>query len=86
MKNRVRKRGVNIEWLSFKLYEVLNDLYKYRNGTMHGEIDITCDDYEVLLKYKNSDLFRGLSIKKLELRDEIIHPTIDEIREYMEID
>lgn len=83
MKNRVRKRGINIEYLPFKLYKALDDLYKYRNGTMHGKIDITCDDYEVLLKYKRDGLFNGLSIKKLELSGKTIHPTVDEIGVYM---
>lgn len=79
MKNRVRKRGINIECLPFKLYKALDDLYLFRNGTMHGEIDITCSDYEILLKYKKAGLFRGLSIKKLELRGKTLHPTVDEI-------
>lgn len=82
MKNRVRKKGIDIDYLSFKLYKALDDLYKYRNGTMHGEIDITCDDYEVLLKYKQDNLFKGLSIKKAELRGTVLHPTVDEISKY----
>lgn len=82
MKNRVRKRGINIDCLPFKLYEALDDLYPYRNGTMHGEIDITCDDYEILLKYKRDGLFKGLSIKKLGLCGTVLHPTVDEIGIY----
>ena len=86
MKNRVRKQKVDIDFLPFKLYKALDDLYKYRNGTMHGEIDITCDDYEVLLKYKSNGLFSGLSIKKLELKGETVHPTVDEIGKYIGIE
>lgn len=83
MKNFVRKRGINIEYLQFKLYEALDDLYQFRNGTMHGETDISNEDYEILLKYKNQDFFIGLSIKKLELRNIVLHPTVDEIGEYI---
>ena len=82
MKNRVRKKGINIECLPFKLHKALDDLYLFRNGTMHGETDITCSDYEILLKYKNAGLFKGLSIKKLELLEKTLHPTVDEITKY----
>lgn len=82
MKNLVRKRGINIDYLSFKLYEALDALYKFRNESMHGETDITNEDYEILCKYKNRDLFMGLSVKKLELTNTVIHPTVDEIASY----
>lgn len=82
MKNIVRKRGINIDYLPFKLYKALDDLYKYRNGSMHGETDITHEDYDVLLSYKNQGLFKGLSVKKLELKNITLHPTVDEIGEY----
>jgi hypothetical protein len=82
MKNYVRKRGINIDYLPFKLHEALDDLYQFRNTSMHGETDISNDDYEILLKYKNQSFFKGLSVKKLELQDIILHPTVDEIGEY----
>lgn len=49
---------------------------------MHGETDITKEDYDILCKYKNSELFMGLSVKKLELTNTILHPTVDEIASY----
>lgn len=67
MKNRVRKKGIDIDYLPYKLHEALDDLYQFRNHSMHGETDITKEDYETLCKYKNQELFKGLSIKKLEL-------------------
>ena len=49
---------------------------------MHGETDITNEDYDILLSYKNQNLFMGLSVKKLELKGIVIHPTVEEIGEY----
>ena len=49
---------------------------------MHGETDISKEDYEILCKYKNQELFKGLSIKKLELSNTILHPTVDEIANF----
>ena len=83
MKNFVRKRGINNEYFQFKLYEALDDLYQFRNETMHGETVISNEDYEILLKYKNQDFFMDLSVKKLELRNIVLHPTVDEIGEYI---
>lgn len=86
MKNCVRKKGIKIDSLPFKLYKALDALYHYRNGTMHGEINITSKDYEILRKYKRDGLFKGLSIKKLDLYGKTLHPTVDEIGKYMGID
>lgn len=83
MKNFVRKRGININYLPYKLHEALDSLYPLRNKSMHGEADITKSDYEILCKYKNKELFKGLSVKKLELTNTILHPTIDEIADYI---
>ena len=47
--------------------------------------DITKEDYELLCKYKNQELFKGLSVKKLELTNTVLHPTVDEIAEYIGI-
>ena len=79
MKNRVKKRGVNIDYLPFKLYEALEDLYRFRNGTMHGETNISNGDYEIMRQYKAQGLFEGISRKKLELKGIALHPTVDEI-------
>lgn len=57
MKNRVRKKGIDVDYLPFKLYEALDDLYQFRNHSMHGESDITKEDYSILRKYKNEGLF-----------------------------
>lgn len=81
MKNRVRKKGINIDCLPFKLHKALDDLYQYRNDSMHGKTDITCADYEILLNYKRNGLFMGLSIKKLELCSKNLQPTVEEIEE-----
>lgn len=83
MKNLVRKRGINIDFLPYKLYEPLDELYQFRNSSMHGETDISKEDYEILCKYKNQELFKGLSIKKLELSNTILHPTVDEIANFI---
>lgn len=83
MKNRVRKRGINIDYFPYKLYEALDDLYQFRNHSMHGETDITKENYEILCKYKNSGLFEGLSVKKLQLTNTVLHPTVDEIAEFI---
>lgn len=66
----------------FDFYKALDALYKFRNESMHGETDITNEDYEILLSYKNQNLFMGLSVKKLELKGIVIHPTVEEIGEY----
>lgn len=52
---------------------------------MHGETDITKEDYSILCKYKDKELFKGLSVKKLELTNIVLHPTVDEIAEYIGI-
>lgn len=83
MKNIVRRRGINIDFLPYKLYEPLEELYQFRNSSMHGETDISKEDYEILCKYKNQELFKGLSIKKLELSNTILHPTVDEIADFI---
>ena len=44
---------------------------------------ITKEDYEILCKYKNSGLFKGLSVKKLVLTNTVLHPTVDEIAEFI---
>lgn len=85
MKNRVRKNGIDIDFLPYKLHEALDELYQFRNNSMHGESDISKEDYEVLCKYKNNNLFKGISIKKLQLTNTVLHPTVDEIGEYIGI-
>ena len=82
MKNRVRKRGINIPFSSEKLYKILDVLYKYRNDGMHGQT-ITNSDYEELRRYKGYGLFKGLSVKKLELKGVVLHPTVDELQEIL---
>ena len=85
MKNRVRKKGITIDHLPYKLHEALDDLYQFRNQSMHGETNITKEDYAILCKYKNNGLFQGLSVKKLELTNRVLHPTVNEIKEYIGI-
>ena len=79
MKNLIRKKGINLDFLDCKFHEVLDDLYKFRNDTMHGKINITTEDYEILTKYKNDGLFKAISAKKLKLQGIELHPTVDEI-------
>lgn len=79
MKNRVRKRGIDLGFISCKFHEVLDDLYVFRNDTMHGKTNITTENYKVLTKHKNDGLFKALSMKKLELKGIQLHPTVDEI-------
>lgn len=52
---------------------------------MHGKTDITKEDFSILCKYKNQELFKGLSVKKLELTNTVLHPTVDKIAEYIGI-
>jgi hypothetical protein len=46
-------------------------------------VPLSSDVYEILCKYKNQELFKGLSIKKLELSNTILHPTVDEIANFI---
>lgn len=82
MKNFVKKRGIELEYVPFRLYKALDALYKFRNESMHGETDITNENYEILLSYKNQNLFMGLSVKLLALKGIVIHPIVDEIGKY----
>ena len=61
---------------------VLEDLYDLRNKGAHGDV-ITKEEYKIISQYKNLGLFDGISIKKLQLLNGKISPTIDEISEYM---
>ena len=83
MKNFVRRSGITIEYFKFKLYEALDDLYQFRNKSTHGETNISNEDYEILFNYKNQGFFMGLSVKKLKLRNIVLHPTVDEIEKYI---
>lgn len=79
MKNRVCKKGVDIDYLPYKLHEALDNLYQFINHSMHGGTDITKEDYSILSKYKNKELFKSISVKKLELINTVLYPTVDEI-------
>lgn len=83
MKNFVRKRGITIDYLSYKLSDVLDELYPFRNVLMHGEVGVTKEDYAILCEYKNKELFMGISIEKMKLKNEVIHPTVDELKNIM---
>lgn len=82
MKEYVKNNNIDLSATDFSLLEVLEDLYDLRNKGAHGEI-ITKEEYNILSEYKNSGLFYGISTEKLRLKNGKIHPTIDEIHEYM---
>ncbi len=82
MKKYVKKNHIDLEFTSYKLSKVLDDLHDMRNDAAHGEI-ITKEQYSVISKYKNLGLFTGLSTEKLKLKNGKISPTIDELKNFM---
>lgn len=64
--------------------EALEDLHDLRNKGAHGDV-ITKDEYKIISRYKDKGIFQGISIEKLRIKNGKIHPTIDEISEYMGI-
>lgn len=82
MKIYVKKHGIKLQYTSMILKDVLNKLHGLRNKASHGEI-ITNEEYEIIRRYRNENLFGAISATKLMLRGKKISPTIDEIREYL---
>lgn len=82
MKEYVKDNNIDLEATSFSLSDVLEDLYDLRNKGAHGDV-ITKEEYKIISQYKNLGLFDGISIKKLQLTNGRISPTIDELNEYM---
>ena len=85
MKKYVMDNNIDLECVSFDLKDLLEDLHGLRNDAAHGDI-ITKEQYEVVVGYKNSGLFDGLSVQKLELQNIRIPPSIEDIGRYMGID
>lgn len=82
MKDYVKDNNIDLDATTFSLLDVLEDLYDLRNKGAHGDV-ITKEVYKIISQYKNLGLFDGISIKKLQLLNGKISPTIDEISEYM---
>lgn len=82
MKDYVKDNNIDLDATTFSLSDVLEDLYDLRNKGAHGDV-ITKEEYKIISQYKNLGLFDGISIKKLQLLNGKISPTIDEISEYM---
>lgn len=82
MKIYVKKHDIDLESADFELKDLLDNLHRLRNKSSHGSI-ITKKEYEIITQYKCEGLFNGLSIKKLEVRNKKISPSIDEISKYM---
>lgn len=82
MKEYVKDNNIDLEATSFSLSDVLEDLYDLRNKGAHGDV-ITKEEYKIISHYKNLGLFDGISIKKLQLTNGRISPTIDELNKYM---
>ena len=82
MKQYIADNNVDLDGASFKLVDALEDLHGLRNKADHGDV-ITKEEYAIMQKYKQDGLFDLLSVKKLSIRGIVVHPTIDEIQEYM---
>ena len=84
MKKYVKDNNIDLEATDFSLSEALEDLHDLRNKGAHGDV-ITKDEYKIISRYKDKGIFQGISIEKLRIKNGKIHPTIDEISEYMGI-
>lgn len=84
MKKYVEDNNIELNAMNFSLQKVLEDLHDLRNKGAHGEV-ITKEEYKILSKYKSLGLFHGISIEKLRLKNGKISPTIDELKEYMNL-
>ncbi|MFL0270132.1 hypothetical protein [Candidatus Clostridium radicumherbarum] len=82
MKVYVKKHDIDLESTNFELKDLLDNLHRLRNKASHGSI-ITKKEYETITQYKCEGLFNGLSIKKLEVRNKKVSPSIEEISKYM---
>lgn len=82
MKQYVISNDIDLDGSTFTLQELLEDLHGLRNKAAHGDV-ISREEYTVIRRYKMNGLFDLLSRKKLSIKGIIIHPTIDEISEYM---
>lgn len=84
MKEYVKNKNIDLNTTNFSLSDVLEDLYDLRNKGAHGDV-ITKDEYDIIRKYKILGLFYEISIEKLRLKNGKISPTIDELKEYMNL-
>lgn len=82
MKDYIKDNNIDLDATTFSLSDALEDLYDLRNKGAHGDV-ITKKEYKIISQYKNLGLFDGISIKKLQLLNGKISPTIDEISKYM---
>lgn len=82
MKQYIADNNIDLDGASFELVDALEDLHGLRNKADHGDV-ITKEEYAIMQKYKQDGLFDLLSVKKLSIRGIVVHPTIDEIQEYM---
>lgn len=62
MKEYVRDNNIELDYETFELNDLLDDLYHLRNKASHGEI-ITKEEYNVVFHYKQYGLFDALSKK-----------------------
>ncbi|MCB2295668.1 hypothetical protein LGK95_19515 [Clostridium algoriphilum] len=72
----VRKHNIELISGLFTLNEMLENLYETRNLSSHGE-KISKENYDKIKYYKGHQLFELLSWTKLELKGEIIEPSVD---------
>lgn len=82
MKVYVKKHDIDLESTNFELKNLLDNLHGIRNKASHGSI-ITKKEYETITQYKCEGLFNGISMKKLEIRNIKVCPSIEEISKYM---
>jgi hypothetical protein len=80
LKERVRKKDIQLTGAWFDLYKMLDEIQKIRNLAMHGE-EVSEKEFDILRKYRDRQLFEFISWTKLELEGIKHHPTVDEISE-----
>jgi hypothetical protein len=78
LKEYVRKNGIELVAGDFALTDLLYDLHQIRNLASHGE-PINREQYTILKKYKDKQLFEFISWTKLDLMEIRIEPTVEQM-------
>lgn len=78
LKMHIKNNCVNLQNYHCDLYKVLNEVHPVRNKAMHGEV-ITENEYLILKKHVDCEIFKAISEEKMDLSNKIIHPTVNEI-------
>ncbi|GAU79926.1 hypothetical protein [Fusibacter sp. 3D3] len=78
LKNHIRNNNIKLLNYDGDLFKLLKDVHPIRNKAMHGEV-ITENEYMILRKYVNREIFKAISEEKMDLSNKIIHPTVEEL-------